>query len=852
MPRIGNIYLRFRWWLSVLLGAIGIALIIYLANNVARDLKLLNSASSDNVQWTLSQTEVEFVDFELFLTTLTDEGADEIKALRRNYDIFYSRIRTLKEASIYAGLRSQFEFANSLFRVQNFLDESVQIIDAPDAELIARLPELRDRASSVRSNVRRLSNSGLNYFARDADMRRKNVSVTLIQMALGVTALILALLLLSVYLNFLNRINIRRRIEVIEASRRMKIVTGTSLDAVVVADSEGKILDFNAAAEQIFGYSAREAIGQDLGALIVPDHHRTAHETGMQRMRDSGEKHVVGKGRVVLEAKRKSGDVFPVELAIQSAKTQEGEIFIAFLRDISNRKEAERQLVMARDRALAGEKAKTNFLATMSHEIRTPLNGLLGNLTLLKDTRLSAKQARYTKNMDTSGKLLMSHISDVLDITKYDAGKLRLKPVAMNISLLLQDIIDSQSGAASSNGTTLEWEWIGEPMNWICADSDRIQHVLMNVIGNAVKFTQDGRVVVHAEVIKDTNTVPELHLLVSDTGRGMSPELQTQIFDDFMTGDSSYDRDVGGTGLGLGIAQRFVKALGGEIDVESTLGEGSTFSIRFPVEPIDAPDAQIKMRKTVDPSKPRRILLVEDNDINRSVARELMSAVGHHVIEAHNGREAVDLAQTQRFDLILMDISMPVLDGREATRAIRGGHGRNKNTPIVALTANAMADEQEAFLSDGMNDILTKPLSRDDLFRVISQISDADQADRRLTPRKSSAVAAQYLSDLRETLGVDSLQTLLDRYAVEIDDAISEFTANTQMPLTDVAQLAHRLAGSSATLGATDMRGALIALETAAKANDHALVRQAIQDLPDIWGTTRPLLRAERRDADRD
>ena len=146
----------------------------------------------------------------------------------------------------------------------------------------------------------------------------------------------------------------------------------------------------------------------------------------------------------------------------------------------------------ARDRALAGEKAKTDFLATMSHEIRTPLNGLLGNLALLRETRLSAKQARYIKNMDTSGKLLMSHISDVLDITKYDAGKLRLRPVEMNISTLLQDIIDNQSGAASANDTTLQWGWVDAPLTWIRADRDRIQHILMNVIGNAVKFTHGG------------------------------------------------------------------------------------------------------------------------------------------------------------------------------------------------------------------------------------------------------------------------------------------------------------------------------------------------------------------------
>ena len=367
MSRFAKISLRFKVAFFVLLGLIGVASVVYLSTNVTRDLKLLSSDSSDNVQWTLAQAEVEFIEFQLHLATINLEDAADIRTLRREYDIFYSRIRTLKQSSIYANLRKQFDFSNNLSLVQRFLDQTVEIIDADDAELVARLPELSERATGIRQSVRRLSNSALDFFARDSDERRRSVAVTLSQMAFGVTALLVALLLLSLYLNFLNRVNIRRRAEAIEASERMNVVTSTALDAVIVVDTQGKILDFNAAAEQIFGYPATEAIGQGLGPLIVPDHLREAYELGMKRMRKYGEKRVVGQGRVQLEAKRSSGDVFPVELAIQSATTKEGEIFIAFLRDISTQVEAERELVRARDMAMAGEKAKTDFLATMSH-----------------------------------------------------------------------------------------------------------------------------------------------------------------------------------------------------------------------------------------------------------------------------------------------------------------------------------------------------------------------------------------------------------------------------------------------------------------------------------------------------
>jgi PAS domain S-box-containing protein len=595
---------RHRVLFATLLGSIGVAVVIIMSMDVARDMRLLDSASSDNVQYALSQTEVEYLEYELLLARAAQETAPDLKRLRQRFDIFYSRVNTLQDAPTYAKVRELPYFSAILPNIRSFLEAQAQIIDSPDPVLQAAIPKLAETAAEFRSSIRLLSTSGLQYFAKDSDKRRLNVAITLTRMAAVVTFLVAALLVLVFYLVYLNAQNIRRRREVDQTSNRMKIVTGTALDAVVVCDLNGRILDFNAAAEQIFGHSAKTAIGANLGELIVPDKYRSAHDAGMARMRAHGEKHVTGKGRVKLEAKRANGQIFPVEFAIQSAETDEGEIFIAFLRDISHRVQAEQDLVAARDRALSGEKAKTDFLATMSHEIRTPLNGLLGNLALLRDTRLSAKQTRYIDNMNTSGKLLMSHISDVLDITKYDAGKLRLRPVAMNISALLQDIVDNQSGAASANNTVLEWGWRGEPADWIRADQDRIQHVLMNIIGNAVKFTQDGRISVEVEVTGDRDDAAEMHLSVRDTGIGMDADLQAQIFDDFMTGDSSYDRAVGGTGLGLGIAKRFVTALGGSIEVQSEKGAGSHFTVRLPVDLIAPPPNRCKTAQTVQSGTP--------------------------------------------------------------------------------------------------------------------------------------------------------------------------------------------------------------------------------------------------------
>lgn len=815
--------------LSTLVAGLSLCAIVYLSWSVLQDLRLLNSARSDNVQWTLSQSEVEFLVFDSRLTDAMQQDGPDLGEVRRSFDVFYSRIGTLSQSRLYAGLREQTAFSTNLARARQFLSDALPVIDSDDAGLQAGLSDLKSLAADTRPSIRALSNSGLNYFATESDRRRTSISATLTQLAAAVGFLLLLLLLLAIYLGVLNAQNVRRRKELAQTSERMKIVTGTSLDAVIVSDAMGRILDFNTAAETTFGYAAADVMGGELGALIVPDHHVAAHAEGMARMRANVEKRVVGKGRVKLDAKRANGDVFPVELAIQSAQTEDGKIFIAFLRDISHRVKAENQLLEARDRAVSGEKAKTDFLATMSHEIRTPLNGLLGNLTLLQDTRLSPEQAQYINNMNTSGRLLMSHISDVLDITKYDADKLRLRPVAMNVSALLQDIVDSQSGAALANDSVLDWGWTGPPINWIHADRERIQHILINIIGNAVKFTQAGRITVQAEGLANG----DLCIGVRDTGIGMSPELQRQVFDDFVTGDRSYDRDVSGTGLGLGIARRFVQALGGDIGMQSDEGDGSYFWVRFPIQEIAPPDTHAPVSDPAEPDHRRTVLLVEDNEINRLVAREMLMKSGHVVKEAHDGKAGVQMAQAERFDLILMDISMPVMDGRTATRAIRAGTGLSRNTAIIALTANAMAEEQDAFLSDGMNAILTKPLSRDALEQIVRTWAGAADED---------AVSHAHLSALRDTVGAQNFDTLLDRFLTEIDtltDWLADVTAHD--PVTVQAR-AHKAAGSAGVIGATELHGALLVLENAARSGHGSDIAQSRDRLASIWADTRATL----------
>ena len=434
MARILNTPTKTGRAFLALAGLVVVLAIAFLTWNVSREIEELSSAHSDNVQWALSQTEVEFQEF----SGRVRMGAD-LAGIRRRFDIFYSRINTVSEAQVFERLRQDEAFHDTLERIRVWLSQTANYIDTPDVELTGHIPRLAVLVQEIRPEVRKLSNSGLKIFAQEADRRRVSVASTMVELGLALASLIGALGLSVLYLVRLNgQIRHQERVER-QTGTRMETVINTSLDGVIISDDQGHIIEFSPAAEEIFGHRAEDVIGHELGAIIVPDHMRAGHDAGMKRMREGGERRVVGKGRVKLEAKRADGSIFPVELAIQSAVTEDGDIFIAFLRDITQQKADEAELIDARDKAIAGEKSRSEFLATMSHEIRTPLNGLLGNLSLLRDTVLNGKQDTYMRNMETSGRLLLSHVSDVLDITRYDSGKVSANLEPMNVSDLLQD-----------------------------------------------------------------------------------------------------------------------------------------------------------------------------------------------------------------------------------------------------------------------------------------------------------------------------------------------------------------------------------------------------------------------------
>jgi len=575
---------------------------------------------------------------------------------------------------------------------------------------------------------------------------------------------------------------------------------------------DGALQSLNPAFESLTGWTGEEWLGKPFAQLVHPRDLPQARRQIRRLLRG------LRTPPMELRLRTRSGRSVAAEVVCtplgEDAKIT-GVLGIA--RDITARKRAEREMRTAKEAAEAANRAKTDFLANISHELRTPLNAIIGMTGLLLETAIQPEQRDFVETVRTSGDTLLNLVNEILDFSKIESGRLELEAQPFHLPTCIQGAMDLVASTATQRDVQLIHQVLTEGPETVVGDATRVRQVLVNLLNNAVKFTDVGEIRVEAAVRPgDAGTEGGLtvEIAVHDTGIGIPAEHLETIFESFRQVDSSTSRRHGGTGLGLAISRRLVELMGGTIQVASVPGEGSTFTFTFQARPANSRQ-EVESCRGVSSSAPAtsfdtglaerlplRILVAEDNVVNQKVILLMLERLGYRVELSTNGMEVLDALERQRYDVVLMDVQMPELDGLDATRTICRRWPPEERPQIIAMTASALAEDRQRCLDAGMHDYVSKPVRVADLQAALERAA-------------SGAVPGEASVDAKPELALDTLKMLYGIQPEKVRELVSSFVQHSREALEvifegeaeadweAVALAAHSLRGSAGTLGAT-------------------------------------------------